>query len=115
MSYTFNDLEELKSWLNENVEEAWTADGLDEAIIGIVDMPGSQPVILYDKDLCVAAIMRSHGCDADTATEHLEFNTFGAYIGPTGPAYAMLIKPNGPAAEGFGIEVELDKQEDENP
>ena len=67
MSYTFNDLEELKSWLNENVEEAWTADGLDEAIIGIVDMPGSQPVILYDKDLCVAAIMRSHGCDADTA------------------------------------------------
>ena len=57
------------------------ADGLDEAIIGAThDVATGHFRLVYDVDMCID-ISRSE------AMEFLEYNTFGAYVGPDTPLF----------------------------
>ena len=68
-------------------------DGLDEAVMGWCCRKGmAQPVLLYDRAKCVAALAVQFDADEDAsaeemAIEFLEFNTFDAYLGEGTPAF----------------------------
>jgi len=59
------------------------ADGFDAAIIGI-DHFGER--LIYDKTKMIEVLI-NQGFDYYDAIEFLEFNTWGAYVGPHTPIY----------------------------
>ena len=80
---TVNDILDRIAELNP---KALSADGLDEAVIGIVERCGFEPVLCYDVRKCVQILM-----DRDGMTrEFFEFNTLGAYMGEGTPMYMTV-------------------------
>ena len=91
--------DECAEFLEAN--EALYADGFEDAFIGMVYRFGiSGPVALYDQDRCIQILMDRDGMDYEGAIECFEFNTLGAWVGEGTPAFARLVAPDGPAAEG---------------
>ena len=68
--------------IREQHPESLTADGFDEAVVG-VDYNGR---IIYDARKMVDVLV-SDDWDPDEALEYLEFNTFCAYVGEYTPIY----------------------------
>jgi len=83
---------EVKERLGEVNEDLLTADGLDDALIGYVEQFGRPPVALYDREKCIQILMERDGMDREGAEEFFEFNTIGAWVGDTTPAYATIIR-----------------------
>lgn len=88
--------EEIKTELDEIDPEILTADGLDAALIGFVELwveakVGASPktVALYDREKCIQ-IFVAQGMTEDEASEHFEFNVIGGYVGKTTPAFATI-------------------------
>jgi len=83
-----------REFIDDFPEELITADGFDDAIIGIAngwfpaekDGVSQNMVVAYDYDKCVE-ILASQGMSLEDAEEHLIFNTLGAYIGPGTPVF----------------------------
>jgi len=63
---------------------ALTADGFDEAIIGVT----TKGLVVYDYDKCVEVLMKE-GMEEIEAVEHLEFNVVGAYMGEGTPIFII--------------------------
>lgn len=62
-------------------------DGFDEAIVGIVERFGQEPLFLYDWQKCISILVRS-GCESpEEAEEYLDFNCLGAWMGENTPAF----------------------------
>ena len=81
--------EEIIERLNETFPEALTADGFDDAILGMAEGwfgNSHHSVVCYDYDKCVD-ILISQGCDEEDACEYLQFNTLGAYVGEFTPIF----------------------------
>jgi hypothetical protein len=86
-------------------EELLFADGLDGALIGVVERFGMEPIALYDRDKVIETfIAEAKDDDADLgeqcdafiqAEEHYGFNVIGAWVGDKTPAYAKLLKRPG--------------------
>lgn len=68
--------------------ELLLADGLDEAFIGYTD--DDVPRAIYDKVACVQCMV-AEGMSEEEAIEHLEFNTFYAYVGEQTPLFVTII------------------------
>lgn len=79
-------------------EDALTADGFDDAIIGIVNQGGtSNYLVLYDSEKCIEILAQqfeedgeeeSDGNDFYTmAVEYFEFNVSGGYVGENTPMF----------------------------
>ena len=60
-------------------------DGFDDAIIGTVGMDDER-VVVYDKQKMIE-IRMAEGEDQTDAIEDLQFNTWGAYVGPRTPFF----------------------------
>jgi len=73
------------------VSEALTADGFDEAIIGLGRQFNNE-VVVYDEDKCLKILMDRDGMDYDEAQEFFEFNVVGAYVGEHTPIYVRIGK-----------------------
>jgi hypothetical protein len=73
------------------VSEALTADGFDEAIIGLGRQFNNE-VVVYDEDKCLKILMDRDGMDYDEAQEFFEFNVVGAYVGAHTPIYVRIGK-----------------------
>ena len=66
--------------------EARTADGYDEAIIGIAPRTfGGDPVVVYSADKIIDILARE--MTVEEAEEFFSFNIEGAYVGPGTPIY----------------------------
>lgn len=85
---------ELPLRLNKRLELAlqWEADLLflseeefDDAIIGVCQRIGNEPVVAYDETKIVEILSRS--MSEDEAYEYFEFNILGAYVGERTPAF----------------------------
>ena len=63
------------------------ADGFDKAIIGID--PNSMRLV-YDRNKMVDILIEDEGMTHEDAIEHLEFNTYCAYVGEKTPIYIQL-------------------------
>jgi hypothetical protein len=64
-------------------------DGLDHALIGVVNRFGMEPVALYDRRLIIEGYI-SDGMSWEEAEEFFSFNVIGAWTGPRTPAFADL-------------------------
>ena len=66
-----------------------TADGFDDAVIGVLERAGSSSVVLYDAARCVELLVEQ-GYTYEEALEHFYFNVSGAYVGPDTPGFAWI-------------------------
>lgn len=76
--------------LNEIIEEFpeesfLKADGFDEAVIGIEPLSMR---LVYDRTKMIGILVEQNMSYED-AIEHLEFNTFCAYVGEKTPIYIL--------------------------
>ena len=71
--------------------EMLTADGFDDAIIGVSERFGRSPVIAYDKDKCIQVLMDRDGMDYEDAIEFFNFNLIGAWVGDGTPEFITMI------------------------
>jgi hypothetical protein len=80
----------LREWVDDNIEFGLTADGFDEAIIGIGERCGQPPLVAYDRDKCIELLAEQFYDDEDpytTAVEYFEFNVVGAWMGENTPIF----------------------------
>ena len=70
------------------------SNGFEEAVVGLVERFGMEAVVLYDRDKCIQILMDRDGMDYDGATEFLDSNVIGAWVGDATPAFATLITPD---------------------
>ena len=73
--------------MKETLEGKLKADGYDEAIMGIVQRAGQEPVILYDTDKVLEILISRDEMTEDEAIEFFEFNIIGAWVGEQTPAF----------------------------
>lgn len=84
-------LAEIETMLAACNPEALTADGFESAFIGMVQQFTHPPLALYDRDKCLAILMRRDGMSAEDAEEFFSFNTEGAWMGEQTPMFAVLV------------------------
>ena len=78
--------------IREALAEDWDAELLflseeefDEAIIGVSERIGDEPVVAYDTTKIVEILSRS--MTVDEAYEYFEFNILGSYVGEKTPVF----------------------------
>lgn len=57
----------------------------DEAIIGVAHRFGMDPVVAYDRTIVIDILARE--MTREEAEEFFEFNTIGAWLGPSTPVF----------------------------
>jgi len=70
--------------LSEEYPDLLKADGLDEAIIGVVQRMGTQ-AICYDTEKVIEILMRD--MTEDEAWEYFQYNIAGAWVGEHTPFF----------------------------
>ncbi len=82
---------DVHGWLDLVAEGALTADGFDDAIIGVsARAPAREPVVVYDAFKCVKILSERDGMDIEEAWEFFEFNVVGSWMGERTPIYVDL-------------------------
>ena len=79
----------LAEIIQEQNPEALTADGLDDAILGIAYRAGAAPLVAYSTSQCIQILMDLDGMSHDEASEFFEFNKVGAFVGPGTPVFVQ--------------------------
>ena len=82
-------LSELVEWIKEVNPEALLANGFEDAIIGMCERFGNEPVVAYDKDKCIEILVNSGEMSYEEAIEYFYFNVIGAYMGEGTPVYIL--------------------------
>ena len=65
--------------------ELLTADGFDEAVLGI-GRQFDRMMVVYDRSRCIELLM-ADGMTRDEALEYFEFNVAGAWVGESTPLF----------------------------
>lgn len=65
-------------------------EDFDRCILGVVYRCGMEPVVAYDEEQVLAALVLG-GMDAEEAQEWFSFNTAGAYMGPRTPMFLAKV------------------------
>jgi len=78
--------------INEYCEGAIILDGLDEAIIGIVEEFGNSPRILYSKDKILQILQERDSMTYEESEEYYDFNILGLYAGEQNPVFEITVK-----------------------
>jgi len=63
-----------------------TADGFDDALIGVGERCGCPDLAVYDANKCLEILVES-GMDSEEALDYFEFNTLGAWVGDSTPIF----------------------------
>lgn len=85
-------MDDFLDFIAEMYPDAIAADGLDQAIIGVVEVDGIARLI-YSREKVIDTLMTRDGMDYDTAVDFADFNIFCAYWGPTTPLFALCPPP----------------------
>ena len=81
---TINDYD-----INEYAEGAIILDGLDDAIIGIVEEFGNGPRILYSKNKILTILCERDEMTYSEAVEFFDYNIIGLYAGEQNPVFLV--------------------------
>lgn len=73
-------------------EGAIMLDGLDDAIIGIVEEFGNSPRILYSRSKILEILQKRDLMTEQEAEEFYDYNILGLYAGEQNPVFAITIK-----------------------
>lgn len=79
--------EEERERLAEANPEALTADGFEDAYIGICTRFGQAPLAAYDYGKCIGVLMKRDGMSFEEACEFFDFNVIGAWAGEGTPVF----------------------------
>jgi hypothetical protein len=71
--------------------DAWYFEGLDGAIVGIVERCGQSPIAVYDQIKCLEILVQDHGYGYDEAVEHFQYNLMGLYTDGGTPCFLWRI------------------------
>ena len=82
---------ELRVEIAKVNEKAIVLDGLDEAIVGTVEMFGKEAVVCYDKDMVLDIIMDNTGGDRQEADGTPVFLSRMGVIDPTAKAGGLSL------------------------
>ena len=75
-----------REWISDILgDEALLADGMDEAIVGIAQRFGLDPVPAYSRNKIIEIL--SLEMTEDEAEEYFEFNIAGAWVGEGTPVF----------------------------
>ena len=88
--YPVRDLESFREVLGDEENPPMLADGLDGALIGIVRdrwRCNGDPIAVYDRAKCIEILAKDMEISPEEAEEFFEYNTAGAYVGPTTPMF----------------------------
>ena len=84
----FEEEADIHEWIALVADGALTADGFDDAIIGVsARSPGRESVVVYDAFECVNVLMKGDGMDREEAWEFFEFNVVGTWMGDRTPVF----------------------------
>ena len=72
--------------ISDEYPDLLTADGFDEAILGVVERIGVQAVC-YDLHKVIKILMTRDGMDEEEAWEYYQFNIAGAWVGESTPVF----------------------------
>jgi hypothetical protein len=75
--------------IHEEAEGAIILDGLDGAIIGVVEEFGNSPRILYSKEKIIDILVERDGMTSEEAIEYYDFNILGLYAGEQNPIFLI--------------------------
>lgn len=64
-------------------------DGFDQAIVGVGQVAGSPPIVVYDRQRCLD-LLEGLGCD--NPREFFEHNVACAYVGTGSPVFVTLLE-----------------------
>ena len=67
-----------------------TADGFDDAIIGVGQRCGQEDIVVYDQEKCVDILAKD--MPREDAIEYFEFNVLGSWVGEDTPIF--VYKPS---------------------
>ena len=76
--------------IHEQAEGAIILDGLDTAILGIVEEFGNGPRILYSKEKIIDILVERDGMTSEEAIEYYDFNILGLYAGEQNAVFLDL-------------------------
>ncbi len=89
--------DQIAEWVSEFNDEAFLADGLEGAFMGVCEVAGQPTVAVYDRWKCIEIL--AEGVDVEEyenryieAQEDFEFNVIGAWMGENSPRYVTLHK-----------------------
>jgi hypothetical protein len=78
-----------------------SADGLEEAAIGVAKNPEvGEMVLVYSIERCLEILQETNDWTLDEAMEYFDFNTLGAYAGKGSPIFVHLIHDSSPLGYG---------------
>ena len=75
--------------IDEMAEGAIKLDGLDDAILGIVEEFGNGPRILYSKNKILNILSERDGMTWSEAEEFYDYNIKGLYAGEQNPVFLI--------------------------
>jgi len=79
-------LEQIIEWYPD--EEFLSADGFEEALIGVVyDKMKSVHLLVYSRTKCIEILIERDKMSKEEAEEFFDFNVEGAYMGEKTPLY----------------------------
>jgi hypothetical protein len=78
---------EILEDLCEHFPDLLLADGVEDALMGIVDGASRQPVAAYDYAKCLKILIEGDGMSEDEAEEYMSFNVTDAYVGDLTPMF----------------------------
>ena len=83
--------EYLEAMLDEEaLEGLLTADGFDDALIGIGERINLDSVAVYDVDKCIDILMSRDGMSREEAVEFFDFNVRGSWVGKKTPIWVYM-------------------------
>ena len=86
---------ELFELLGEENPEALTADGFEEAFMGICRRFNQPALAAYSYEKCIDILMERDGGSYEDAVEHFNFNVIGAWAGEGTPVYIFTYENEG--------------------
>ena len=75
--------------IDEIAEGAILLDGLDDAILGVVEEFGNSPRVLYSKHKILTILCERDGMTWSEAEEFYDYNILGLYAGEQNPIFLI--------------------------
>ena len=75
--------------IHELNEKALYPTDMKEAVIGVVERFGLEPLVLLDRTKCISILM-GQDMTEEEAEEYFQFNTIGSWMGEGTPCFATL-------------------------
>ena len=76
----------IRNWITKHNDNALLCDGLQDAIVGIAERFGEEPVVVYDRERCIE-LFQYQGMTEEEAEEYFEYNVIGSWMGKGTPIF----------------------------